>query len=591
MTENNAMKLSNIKEIFRQNIGAIAYAFLLSILVFIPLALSPIYRLIFTDHIFTENRTDWLLTLMVLMGITAALAGVVNWLQNNCLFRLSSRIEGSNLNRYMWVMFNSPLKLFSRKDNYKLLSQSEKSSSISKLLTEDILSLLFDTIRVVFYLIIMLRIDTAMALIVIALVVANVVFTKVATFLRDRFAGEEEEADADALIARGERIYATGLQNIETVKSTVTEPALFGRLMGAEAAVINAKRSDDVADARSPIEDLPEVLFLNILLLISALRIMDREFSIGTYLEFQAYASAFFYPLSGVLSIRSQLKEFEEKLTEFFKELGSNTELKSDVREREEGGRRRMVSKRKFDGYIEFKNVSFAYNEDIPVIKDFNLSVKPRQRVAIIGKSGVGKTTLLKLLQGLYEPDSGEITIDGVPVSEIDREVFKNSVGCANQEIAIFSASIRENITMWDRRLTDVDIYKAAQDACIHQYISSLDGAYECRLTENGNNISRGQCQRIEVARALIYNPSIILFDEAMSSIDPVNREHIHQVLKKRGCTGIMVTHLLSRITNFDEIVILGKAKVIARGTHDELMDSSPFYKASFEAEKLVEKI
>ena len=585
------MKLLNIKRIFRQNTDAVVLIFVFNILLFIPSLLAPIYQKIFTDYVFNDG--SWLFMLLAMMFLTAIFAGVVNWLLKNCLFRLSNNIEISNLNKYMRIMFNSPLKLFMKKDSYTLLSQAEKSSRISKLLTKDILSLLFDVFRVVFFLILMLRIDITMSLIVIALVVANIVFGKAKTFVCGLFEPKVAavEAVSDEFSAlQGERLYAHGLQNIETFKSTAMESVLFKRFLGEKTAFINAKRDDDFEEACSPIEDLPEILFMNILLLISALRIMDRSFSIGTYLEFQAYAIAFFYPLAGVLAAKTQLTEFEEKLKKFFKELGNNDE---DVNTNNETDtvRRAVPVNTKLDGYIEFKNVNFAYDDGIPVIKNFNLSVKPKQRIAVVGKAGSGKTTLMKLLQGLFSPTSGEITIDGIPAAEIDRELFKNSVGCANQEVAIFSASIRENITMWDKNLTDTDIYRAAHDVLLHKFVSSLSGAYEYTLTENGSNISKGQGQKIEIARALIYNPSIVLLDETTRSIDPAGREHIQKVLQERGCTCIMITHLLSQITEYDEIIVLGKGEVIARGKHDDLLNSCKLYKTLFEAESLTVKV
>ncbi|MDR3020745.1 MAG: ATP-binding cassette domain-containing protein [Treponema sp.] len=574
------MKLSNIKTIFRANIDAVLYVFILNILLFIPSLLTPIYRKIFTDYILIDYDTSWLYILLTMMFMTAFFAGAVNWFQRNCLFRLSNKIETSNLNKYMWIMFNSPLKLFFKRDSYTLISQSEKSSRISSLFTKDILSLFFDLFRVVFYLFLMMRIDTSMSLIVVALVVANIGFGKINSLLQDAFSAKKEKKTTAAPAAQGERIYAQGLQSIETFKSTCAEQVLFKRMLNEKTAEINSKRKNDFANACSPIDDLPEIIFLNILLLISALRIMDRSFSIGTYLEFQAYASAFFYPLSGVLAVRSKLLSFEKSLRAFFKELTSNDEEASSKL-------MRINSRHKLDGNIEFKNVSFGYKENAPVISNFYLSVKPGQRIAIIGKSGTGKTTLLKLLQGLYEPDAGEITIDGIPVTKLGREYFKNSIGCANQEISLFSGSIRDNITMWDESLTETGLYQAASDACIHQYISSLDGAYEHQLTENGSNISKGQCQKIEIARALIYHPSIILFDETTSSVDPESREHIQNILQKRGCAILMVTHLLSQIIDYDEIIVLGKNEVIARGKHDDLLNSSLLYKTLYEAERI----
>jgi len=575
------MKLTNINEIFSKNTDAIIYAFLMNLLLFVPSLLTPVYKMVFTDYIFIDRKTGWLLLLMMLMGITAVFSGVVNKLQRNCLSRLSNKIEISDLNKYMQILFNSSIKLFVKRDSYILLSQSEKSKKISSLFTNDILSLLFDAFRVTFFLILMMRIDTTMAIIVIGLVAANYFFSKLIEIILDKFSDKKTGGlSLEELTAQDERLCALGLQNIETFKSAASENMLFKRLLGAKTAVINAKRKSDFEKACSPVESLPEVLFLNILLMISALRIMDRTFSIGTYLEFQAYASAFFYPLSGVLSIFSQLKDFEKSLTKYFNKLESNEDEKTMERNETNG-------KDKLEGFIEFKNVSFGYEKDKPVIKDFNLTVKAGQKTAILGKSGAGKTTLIKLLQGLYEPDSGEILIDGIPAAKIEKGLYKNSIGSANQEITVFSASVRENITLWDDELTETDIYNTAKDARIHEFISSLDGAYDYQLTENGNNLSKGQHQRLEIARALIYNPSIVIFDEVTSSIEPANRQAIEENLDRRGCTVIAATHLLSDIIKYDEIIVLGKAEVITRGTHDELIKSSDYYRALFEMEEL----
>jgi ATP-binding cassette subfamily C protein len=586
------MKLPNINAIFRKYIDAIIYAFLLNILLFIPSLLSPIYKKIFTDYILIDYDTSWLFMLITMMVITALFAGVVNWLQRNCLVRLSNVIQTSRINEFMKEMFcRSPFKLFFAKDSYTLLSQSEEAGSVSRLLTNDILSLLFDIFRVVFFLILMIRIDITMSVIVILLVVANMVFGKIAGFLRGKFSAndeEDEEAPAAVSALQGERLYVRGLQHIETFKSSAAESVLFKRLLGENTARINKKRKDDFEEACSPIGDLPEIIFLNLLLVISALRIMDRSFSIGTYLAFQAYASAFFYPLSGVLSVRSTLLDFEEKLAGYLNKPGKNDEEKD---EEQTAVQTQTAGKSRLEGNIEFKNVSFGYEENKPVIRDFNLSLKPGQRIAIVGKSGVGKTTLIKLLQGLYEPDSGEVTIDGIPASRLDRQLFKTSVGCANQDITLFSASIRENITMWDDSVAEADIYKAAHDACIHKYISSLDGAYEYKLTEDGNNISRGQAQKIEITRALLYAPSIVLFDEAARAIEPESRRHIQKVLKERGCTCLVVTHLLSLVMDFDEIIVLGRGEVLARGKHEELINSSQFYRTLHETEKAAVRI
>ena len=318
-------------------------------------------------------------------------------------------------------------------------------------------------------------------------------------------AKDDYTPELNELEMRDERMSQRGLLNIETFKSTASETFFFQRLLGSKIGIINAKREADFEEACAPMEELPELIFLNVLLLISALRIMNRSFSIGTYLAFEAYASVFFLPLSEVLGANDLFRKFEKRLKGLYKEVKRGKEEEAEQRISIEG-----VSK--LAGYVEIKDVCFSYEEGIPVLENINLSIQPGQRVAIIGNSGAGKTTLLKLLQGLYQPSCGEITIDGVNPALLDRRLYSASIGCANQEVTLFAASVRDNITLWDDGVTDAEIYYAATDACIHDHIASLDGAYEYLLSENRNNFSAGQRQRTEIARALLYDPSIILY-------------------------------------------------------------------------------
>ena len=579
------MKFKNMAAMLDENKLTVFYIFALNILLLIPASLSPIFKKVFTDSILTDGVMDWLAPLLILMTATALIAASVTWMQKSCLLKLSNKIEISGTGKYIWIMLCSPLNLFHRKDGYQLLSQADASKRVSKLLTRDLLGLLFSIVSVVFYMIMMMRLDLLMSAVVVALVVLNFLMSKIKDFLAGRLSREDKAApDPHDLMLQEERINSAGLENIETFKSTASETLFFQKLIGSRISIINASRDKDFEEASGPFESLPEVIFLNILLLVSAFRIMDRNFSIGTYLAFQAYASMFFTPLSDVLHTHELFGKIENRLKKLYKGLDTGekeiplTALRDQLP---------VKSADKLDGYIEIKNVCFGYNGGPPVLQDINLSVSPGQRVAILGNSGAGKTTLLKLLQGLYEPDSGNIYIDGVNPARIDKRLFANSIGCANQEIAIFAASVRDNITMWDESISDADVYLAASDACIHNYIALQEGAYNYKLTEDGSNLSGGQRQRLEIARALLYKPSIVLLDEATSAIDPANRVSIEENLAKRGCACIVVTHVLSQIEDYDEIIIMDQGRIIQTGTHEELMRSSAFYASLFEEEKL----
>jgi ABC-type bacteriocin/lantibiotic exporter with double-glycine peptidase domain len=226
----------------------------------------------------------------------------------------------------------------------------------------------------------------------------------------------------------------------------------------------------------------------------------------------------------------------------------------------------------KLTGSVELKDVSFGYDIlKAPLIEDFGFTLTPGKSVALVGASGSGKSTVAKLCSGLYAPWSGEILFDGCPSASVSPEVMSSSVSTVSQDIMMFSGSVRDNLTMWDRFIMDEDIVNAARDACIHDFIVSKPGAYEYHLTEGGSNLSGGQRQRIEIARALVSNPSILIMDEATSALDPIAEKQIIDNIKRRGCSCIIVAHRLSAIRDCDEIIVLENGRIVQRGTHEEL--------------------
>lgn len=246
----------------------------------------------------------------------------------------------------------------------------------------------------------------------------------------------------------------------------------------------------------------------------------------------------------------------------------------SDSDEAEDDGEYQKLS-----GLIEMKDVTFGYSKlSDPLIRGFNMKIEPGQKIAFVGTSGCGKSTLARLISGLYRPMAGEILYDGKPLSEIRRSVFTASLAVVDQDIILFEDSISDNIKMWDQSIEDFEMILAARDAQIHQDIMEREGGYSHMISEGGRNFSGGQRQRLEIARMLSQDPTIVILDEATSALDAKTEFEVIQAIKDRGITCIIIAHRLSTIRDCDEIIVMDRGEVVERGTHEELYAAGRLY-------------
>ncbi|MBQ1514796.1 MAG: ATP-binding cassette domain-containing protein, partial [Lachnospiraceae bacterium] len=366
----------------------------------------------------------------------------------------------------------------------------------------------------------------------------------------------------------------TGVSMIETIKSSGAENGFFQKWAGYQASV-NAQNVK-AAKTNAVLGMLPaffSILANYAVLILGVWLIMQRQFTLGSVLMFQGFLSSFMAPAMTLVSAGQSIQEMRTQMerVEDVMEYPDDPGLKDESPEGTEY--------RKLRGNIELKDVSFGFSRlEPPLVRDFSLTLNPGDRVALVGASGSGKSTIAQLVSGLYQPWSGEILFDGKPRSAYPREIMVGSLAVVDQEIILFEDTVANNIKMWDESIEDFEMILAARDAQIHDDITALSGGYQHRLTSGGKNLSGGQRQRLEIARVLAQDPTIIILDEATSALDARTEYEVVNAIRARGITCIVIAHRLSTVRDCDEIIVMDHGLIAERGTHEELMKLGGLY-------------
>jgi ABC-type bacteriocin/lantibiotic exporter with double-glycine peptidase domain len=373
-----------------------------------------------------------------------------------------------------------------------------------------------------------------------------------------------------------------GLQSIETLKAMGAEADFFSRWAGFQAKTLSAQQGTRLQrDLLALVPPMLTMLNTALILGIGGYRVMDGGLSIGMLVAFQSFVTLIGIPAQQLVNCSNSLHEVEGKLGRVEDVLGTapDPQVRMPTAVASPGVE-------KLTGLLELRHVSFGYGpREPPIVQDVNLTVAPGNRVALVGGSGSGKSTLARLVCGLYTPWSGEVLLDRVPRSQWSHEQLSHSFAVVDQDIFLFDGTVRENLTLWDSTVPESDVVRAATDACIHDEIMSRAGGYNSRVEEGGRNFSGGQAQRLEIARALVSNPTVLVLDEATSALDPTTEHIFDDNLRRRGCTCLIIAHRLSTIRDCDEIIVLHGGRIVQRGTHDQMRTASGPYAALIASE------
>jgi NHLM bacteriocin system ABC transporter peptidase/ATP-binding protein len=551
---------------------ALTYVILVGLALVIPGLLIPVFSKIFVDDILLAGKQTWLAPLLLGMGLTGLLRGILTRIQKYYLLRLQTKIALTTSGEFMWHVLRLPVVFFSQRFAGDISSRMQSNDKVAVLLSGQLATNALNLIMVVFYFVLMVRYSLLLSLVGAAVAVVNILYLRYVS---------EKRVDLNRMLQqdRGKIIGTamSGLQVIETLKATGSESDFFAKWSGYQAKALNAEQQIGVTNQYlSAIPVFLSTMTNTVVLVIGGFIILTGGMTIGGLVAFQSLMASFMTPVIGMVGLGGQLQEIEADMSRLDDVLKYPVDEQARVDKDEDcpaGLHKKLV------GYVELRDVSFGYSPlDPPLIESFNLLLKPGQRVALVGGSGSGKSTVAKMITGLYKPWSGEILFDGQARQDIPRVVVTSSLAMVDQDISMFRGTIRENITLWDETISELDIVRAAKDACIHDDITSRPGGYDSMLDEGGSNFSGGQRQRLEIARALAGNPSILVMDEATSALDPLTEKLVDESIRRRGCTCVIVAHRLSTIRDCDEIIVLEKGKIMQRGSHEELMRTGGYY-------------
>jgi len=526
---------------------------------------------IFINNVLAQGRNEIIPGLVAALLMVGLFRGGLTLLEYGVIARLQTKTTLVGSTTFLSRLIRLPLMFYLERSPGDLSQRVGYNGQVAQLLANQMASAGIALLGAFGYAILLVYYNVWIGLVVLVLSLINVVVLRLVMGKRSMTQGRLIRKQNEL---RGSTTSA--IQGIETIKSTGMEDDVFTTLTGQQSDYISAQAA--LAPTTALLNAVPILLFslttASILVLGGYFTIVGT-FSIGALLAVQALALNLNAPIQTLMSTGSQIQV-----------VVSSLQALDDVDANAEDGRfaRRQVSSADdipdLAGRISFEDVTFGYSRLAdPLIKDFNFDLTPGHRVALVGGSGAGKTTVANLAAGLFAPWDGRVLYDGKPLSEYPIGIMERALTKVDQSIVLFEGSVRDNVTLWNKNVAESDILRALEDAQILQDVQARDGGIDTRVEEDGRNFSGGQCQRLEIARALVTNPRIIILDEATSALDDVTEKLVDEALRRRGVTCLIVAHRLSTIRDADEIIVLGRGGVVLeRGTHTELMASGGQY-------------
>jgi NHLM bacteriocin system ABC transporter peptidase/ATP-binding protein len=542
---------------------AVAMLIAMSVTLVVPGLVIPAYSRIFVDDILVGSNHGWLRPLLLGLAATALMRALCMALQQSLALRLQRKLSVTMASRTLWHILSLPFEFFGQRMPGDIVNRITATDQVSRLLANGVALNVLNLIETGFFGVLMIIYDASLAALCIGIMLLNVVVTV-------GFGRRLEDVNRSLAIERGQFFAATShyIGRIEGVRANGMEGDSFANWAGYQARYLNKQRQAGLyAALQSALPSFTTALSMTAILGFGAWQVMRGGLTIGGLVAFQSLMMSFSRPITNLVLLGADIQAAKGDVARLLDVFDYPIERSEQDRATATGACERL------SGHIEIEDLQFGYGSLDPVLLDgLSLHVEPGMRIAFVGASGSGKSTVVRLICGLYKPRSGQIRFDGVPIERISAMAFADSVAFVDQDPALFEGTLRDNLTLWDPSVPDARIRQALKDARIDRVVAARSGGVDCRVEEGGTNFSGGERARIEIARALVGNPSILVLDEATSALDTITEQEIDDNLRRRGCTCIIVAHRLSSIRDCDEIIVLDKGKVIERGDHEVLM-------------------
>ena len=534
--------------------------------------ISPGFYQVFMDRLLTGRNPSWAFPFLVLLSVFTALQIIVAWINVVYSMRINGKLAIVGNSSFMWKILRLPMEFFSQRMAGDIQSRQNSNTEVASNLVNTFAPLALNTAMMFFYLVVMVRMSIPMTIVGMVSVMINALFSR---YISEKRVNVARVQARDSGKLTGTTI--AGIEMIESIKASGSEEGFFSRWAGYQASV----NAQDVKFSKMDeyLGLLPNIVSAGTDTLVLCMGIglaMRGHFTPGMISQFGIYMKQFLSPADQLIATGQTLQELRTEM----ERIEDVMEYKTDgLVDNEVSADTPDVSFAKLSGHVEMRDVTFGYSPlGKPLIQNFSMTLEPGKSIAFVGASGSGKSTLAKLLSGLYKPWSGEILFDGKPITDIDKSVFRGSLAVVDQDITLFEDTIANNIKMWDTTIENYEMILAARDAQIHDKIMQREGGYEYKIRENGSDFSGGERQRLEIARVLAQDPTIVIMDEATSALDARTEFNVVKAIRDRGVTSIVIAHRLSTIRDCDEIIVMDHGLVAERGTHEELYKLGGMY-------------